>query len=442
MRTAKMSPAAPLIFTQFVRISRLSRGVPMRLPGVIALFAVFGLIVLHSAGEAAFAAEKFPYTAYTNSGDVYIRSGPGKNYYPTEKLGKGEAVEIYRHDPGGWYAIRPPQGSFCWVQADAVKPHGDRLATVVKDKTLCYVGTKFSNAKDVNQVRLDKGEEVEILDMKQLGEGPEAQSWCQIAPPSGEFRWVFGKFVEREPPTGVSHKDEERRSKRDEFDDRDRSVPMRNRDTEDHTAQQSAWTTKTAAAKTSGAERNSSSDGPAPEVAGDPFQAELSTIDFELSKMVSDDPASWELTGLRRRAEPMIGRADTALERGKVRLLLNRIARMEDVKRRNELLGLPGNAGAIAAARPSVLPVETPGRYDGIGKLTPVVSQRPNAPQYALVDESNQIVSFISAAPGMNLQPYVGKDVGISGQRGFMPELKKPHVTAQRVNLIDGTTIR
>ena len=150
----------------------------------------------------AVAAEQFPYTAYANSDDVYIRSGPGKNYYPTEKLRKGEAVEIYRHDPGGWYAIRPPQGSFCWVPADALKPKGDHLATVEKDRTMCFVGTRFSNAHDVHQVRLDKGEEVEILDIKQVGDGPNAQSWCQIAPPSGEFRWVFGKFVDRDPPAG------------------------------------------------------------------------------------------------------------------------------------------------------------------------------------------------------------------------------------------------
>jgi SH3-like domain-containing protein len=411
----------------------------MRFPGVIAFFAAFGLAVCNLGQHCAQAAEKFPYMAYTNSADVYIRSGPGKNYYPTEKLTKGEAVEIYRHDPGGWYAIRPPEGSFCWVPAEALKPHGDRLATVIKDKTPCYVGSKFGNNKDVSQVRLDKGEEVEIVDMKQIGDGPEAQSWCHIAPPSGEFRWVFGKFVDRDPPAGLSNKGDERRTKRDVFDERDRSVPKRSRDTDDHTAQSSA-TTKTVAAQTSTGDR--SVDPAADEASGDPFQAEVSSIDFELSKMVSDDPATWEFTGLRRRAEPMLGRAQTALERGKVRLLLNRIARMEDVKRRHDLLGQPGNAGAIAAARPSVLPVETPGRYDGIGKLTPVVSQRPNAPQYALVDESNQIVSFISAAPGMNLQPYVGKDVGVSGQRGFMPELKKPHVTAQRINLIDGTTLR
>ena len=151
--------------------------------------------------------EQFPYTAYANSEDVYVRSGPGKNYYPTEKLGKGTPVEIYRHDPGGWYAIRPPQGSFSWVPADALKPQGDHIAVVQRDHTLCFVGTRFSNTHDVHQVRLDKGEKVEILDIKQVGDGDAAQSWCQIAPPSGEFRWVFGKFVDRDLPEGISRRE-------------------------------------------------------------------------------------------------------------------------------------------------------------------------------------------------------------------------------------------
>ena len=71
-----------------------------------------------------------------------------------------------------------------------------------------------------------------------------------------------------------------------------------------------------------------------------------------------------------------------------------------------------------------------------------MVSQRPNAPQFALVDGSNQVVSFVTPAPGVNLQQYVGKEIGISGERGYIPDLQKPHVTAQRINVIDGTTLR
>ena len=57
-------------------------------------------------------APSFPTWPTSTPADVYVRSGPGRNYYPTDKLDKGEKVEVYRHDPGGWYAIRPPRNSF------------------------------------------------------------------------------------------------------------------------------------------------------------------------------------------------------------------------------------------------------------------------------------------------------------------------------------------
>ena len=55
-----------------------------------------------SSGE-----QTFPYKAFIAADEVYVRSGPGQNYYPTDKLAKGQEVEVYRHDPGGWCAIKP-----------------------------------------------------------------------------------------------------------------------------------------------------------------------------------------------------------------------------------------------------------------------------------------------------------------------------------------------
>ncbi|HTQ40806.1 MAG TPA: SH3 domain-containing protein [Pirellulales bacterium] len=417
------------------------------------------VVSVWNAADRASAADNFPYTAYTNSNEVYVRSGPGKNYFPTDKLPQGAAVEVYRQDPGGWLAIRPPQGSFSWVPADAIKPLGDHLAVVEKDHAMCFVGTRFSNAHDVHQVRLDKGEQVEIMDIKQLGDGAEAQSWCEIAPPSGEFRWVFGKFVERDPPTGLSHDDDGDRTTRRTASFDDDGASHGGTDAAMHPAQQTEWAPKGSGIIASSASASTrvdtggvvkhdsnwqaskgsgmSSDPSQPP--GDPFQTELNAIDFQVSQMVVDDPSMWEFTALRRRAEALLPSADTALERGRVRLVLNRIARFEDVKHRQDLLGEPGSAtaSALASHRPSVLPTDDPDRFDSVGKLTPVISQRPNAPTFALVDPSNQVVSFITPAPGVNLQPYVGKEVGVTGQRGFMPELQKPHVTAMHVNVLD-----
>ncbi len=140
---------------------------------------VLATIVALCAAAPAWAVD-FPYEAYVNSADVYVRSGPGRNYYPTDKLPKGAKVEVYRHDPGGWYAIRPPRQSFSWVASRHLDLNADGLATVNSPRVVARVGSAFSDARDVIQVRLDEGEKVEVLD----SHGPAKDSpWCKIAPP-------------------------------------------------------------------------------------------------------------------------------------------------------------------------------------------------------------------------------------------------------------------
>ena len=71
------------------------------------------------------------------------------------------------------------------------------------------------------------------------------------------------------------------------------------------------------------------------------------------------------------------------------------------------------------------------------GLLRPVVSKRPDAPAYALMDDNGQVRSFVSESPGVDLRSYVGRRVGVSGIVGYVPELRADHVTARRVDVVD-----
>ena len=81
-------------------------------------------------------------------------------------------------------------------------------------------------------------------------------------------------------------------------------------------------------------------------------------------------------------------------------------------------------------------------KYDAVGILKPVVSKRAKAPRYALVDQQGEVVSFVTPTPDVNLQRYVGRRIGIQGKRGYMPDYKRSHVTASRVNMLGGTQRR
>lgn len=72
-------------------------------------------------------------------------------------------------------------------------------------------------------------------------------------------------------------------------------------------------------------------------------------------------------------------------------------------------------------------------KYDAVGTLKPVVSRRANAPRYALVDDQGDVAAFISPAPDVNLSRYIGRRIGVHGNRGFMPDYQRSHVTATRV---------
>jgi len=392
------------------------------------------------------AATEFPYTAYINSVDVYVRSGPGKNYYPTEKMQLGQAVEVYRHDPGGWYAIRPTQHSFSWISAGQVEPGDNGLAVVTSDRAVSHVGSSMSEVRDVIQVRLDKGEKVELLE-NAGGKPDRGGPWLRIAPPAGEFRWVSSKFLSSQAPEAeapprkhrgnllIRNEDpvQEDDAAEDETatDDAEATDEDQETDTGQHVAEaERRPARRPARARSTAPPRPLSEEG---------HRRQLDRLDVELSAMAAQDVSLWTFAEIRQKAEALVASAPTALDRGRARLMVAKVGKFEDIKQRHNTIAIVsrpglGNTRGAAGAESA--------RYDGVGRLKPVVSGKVGAPQYALVDGNGAVVSFISPAPGVNLRPYLDKQVGISGPRGFLTDLKKQSISAQRVSLLDAGEIR
>jgi hypothetical protein len=143
-----------------------------------------------------------PYMVYVDQEGVIARCGPGGDYYRTDPLRHGQALEVYVETEDGWLGIRPPENSFCWLPADAIKlSPGQDFGIVVEENSLAWIGTHLGKAnKYLWQVQLSKGEEVAILGRAQR-EGPDGQPklWFRIVPPAGEFRWVHRDQVVENP---------------------------------------------------------------------------------------------------------------------------------------------------------------------------------------------------------------------------------------------------
>ena len=112
-------------------------------------------------------AQQFPYVAYVAQPDVTIRSGPGQQYYPTEKIESGYAVTVFRHDDGGWCAIRPPESSFSWVLAHQVRNENGRFAEIGAQQSVARVGSSLSPSRSAVQVLLAHGETVQLRPAEQ-----------------------------------------------------------------------------------------------------------------------------------------------------------------------------------------------------------------------------------------------------------------------------------
>ena len=77
-----------------------------------------------------------------------------------------------------------------------------------------------------------------------------------------------------------------------------------------------------------------------------------------------------------------------------------------------------------------------------MGQLTQVVSPKVGAPRYALTDASGDVRCYVTPAPGVNLQNYLGQEVGVTGTRGYMPEQRATHVMARHVTPLEGSMFR
>ncbi len=501
------------------------------------------------------AAESFPYVAYVQEENTYVRSGPGQRYYPTSQLSQGFAVEVYRHEADGWCAIRPPEGSFSWIGSHQVKQVDTRVVEIVDDHVVTRVGSVLSPNRSAVQVLLPKGERVELLT---VGEEDDPR-WVRVAPPSGEFRWIAASTISRQPPmesgSGVQRLAHAggsgwaRQSPLTQSPEQagvtdfqnDQSLPANSSGLQFGTpalpahkmlsasspaepptvmdpnameivagspaelqlaqfqAQQLPAQTSiaTPAANVAGALPTASTSTPEestrPRVrfrglssASTPTDGSIEAIELRLSQTVVQPPAKWELETLKASAQSLLASTKTPALKAQLRDVLTRIERFQAIKAgytnpgptivperdpfeattdvvsqqegpARDLTGLSsdvrervqedldGKASTASRTRPAA-PVAssavTKPLYDATGLLKPVVSQRHKAPQYALVDEQGKVVSFVTPTPELDLKPYLGRRIGVHGQRGYMPEYRRAHVTAGRVTPIDGTILR
>jgi uncharacterized protein YgiM (DUF1202 family) len=449
---------------------------------VLALICSWPLLLPANATGAS--GEIKPQMARIATAGAAVHSGPGDSYYLTDTLPEGEAVEIYRRREDDWCAIRPPSDSFSWVFASNLQLDDEGLAKVTKDGTASRIGSRLSSNRDVVQVRLHKGEVVKVV-----GKDTESgETWYKIAPPAGEFRWIAANNLTFEDATSgnkaassgvtrASH-DEPTTSTQDGKSSEFMAPPLVSSpdpappSTTTFAASKPTTPAAQPVANTPAVAASTAATSPPPTATAVPKQdvapivspaaatpevaGQLRDLELRLSRMVAEPPSTWNTEALEQSAQQLLAKADTAADRDAVKVTLAKIDRFAAIQQRSTA----ANTGAMAGTAkgnispsaitplpgvtqaPSAANTGVGGQFDAVGVLRPVVSKRPGAPQFALVDERGQVVTFVTPTPDINLQPYLGQRIGVIGSRGYIPEFHRAHVTAARVAPLGSTVLR
>lgn len=167
----------------------------------------FLFMMFLSASVATAQISEFPYEARVVVDELFVRSGSGESWHPTQRLTRDAIVTVRRHDPGGWYQITPPEGSFSWVPSRFVRRLDEKTGEISENNVVAFVGSEFGDDTSVWQRSLGAGEKVTILEERELDTLSGPQKMFRILPPRLEWRWI--------PGAGVVPTDEQRRRQLD-----------------------------------------------------------------------------------------------------------------------------------------------------------------------------------------------------------------------------------
>jgi len=148
-----------------------------------------------SGGSREVDTSSFPYTAEITGNDVYVRSGPGTNFYHCGKLNAGEKVKVVDKQ-FSWSRIVPPAGSFSWIsmQYVDVAPNDQTVGIVNGDNVRVYAGSDYVKPlySTTLQGKLSKGEKVKLL-------GEQMDDYYKIAAPPFAYLWVSTQLTKPVP---------------------------------------------------------------------------------------------------------------------------------------------------------------------------------------------------------------------------------------------------
>jgi hypothetical protein len=141
--------------------------------------------------------QTYPAETVVTAPEVLVRSGKSDHFYETIKLRQGDKVVVLYEvkDQPGWLAIKPPAGSFSWINGKYVKQIDGRLGYVDTEAGPVSVlpgSSLVDKEPSVESMKIERGTIVQIVDQpRSVG----ADTWLPIAPHPSEVRFLKADAV-------------------------------------------------------------------------------------------------------------------------------------------------------------------------------------------------------------------------------------------------------
>jgi hypothetical protein len=358
----------------------------------VALLAA-GLAVGHAHAEST------RRTAVVGVAGAELRAGPGFSFPEVGKLKKGDSLVVVREEDTGFLAVIPPVGAVSWIK-EIHLGKVDGLDTGKANVPVAVEGAEVAAGWDKDHpptnrvtVTLPKGTIVEIVGAaRRVGNA----SWYPITPPEGDLRWVPKSAIKAGSLTGLAPPPPYVRPETPAFTvSADGSKPV---------ARPAA-----AALPSALTDHRLWANATAAEAAGD-----YATAKGLYARVYQD---LW----------------DQKAERDAIVICYNRYIRCDNQLKHGDAPPAPAHSESRREAAPAA---SAGARWNGPGYLQELQKVYLDGQAvYALQDDRGSVLYYVTAVSGLNLKNYSGKRVQLYGVVSTRPELYKPHVSVERVEV-------
>jgi hypothetical protein len=139
-------------------------------------------------------------TVLAPQAQVWCGPSTSDGLYPTNLLRQGERVQVIEELPSGWLAIRPPAGSFSWIntrylQLTAAKYPSNYVVAYEGHPVPVLIGSAIKADRPTKiGVKLPRGAQVRAIGRTRTD---DEGTWLPVEPPASEVRYIRAEDVTR-----------------------------------------------------------------------------------------------------------------------------------------------------------------------------------------------------------------------------------------------------